>query len=100
MATPAPSVFYEDDWFGPPWLDPAVLLLIHGVAESSRAWYGWVPHLARTYRVIRPDLPGFGRSAAAPGRKWHTAAFAEDLARLLDRLGIDAVHVIGAKLAA
>lgn len=98
MATPAPSVFYEDDWFGPPWLDPAVLLLIHGVAESSRAWYGWVPHLARTYRVIRPDLPGFGRSAAAPGRKWHTAAFAEDLARLLDRLGIDAVHVIGAKL--
>lgn len=92
------SVHFEDDWFGPPWLEPEVILLIHGVAESSQAWYGWVPHLARQFRVIRPDLPGFGRSPATSGRQWTPAAFAADLAALLESLGIESVHVIGAKL--
>lgn len=98
MGTHNGDLFFKDDWFGPPWRVPEAVLLIHGVAESSRAWYGWVPHLARKYRVIRPDLPGFGESGAEAGRSWTTAAYAKDLADLLERLGLDAVHVIGAKI--
>jgi len=92
------DIHVEDDWYGPPWIEPETVLLIHGVAESSRAWYAWVPQLSREFRVIRPDLPGFGQTPARPGREWSTAAFARDLTGLLDRLGLDSVHVVGAKL--
>src|SRR5438094_673074 len=92
------SVHYEDDSFGDPWLQPETVLLIHGVAESSRAWYAWVPHLARAMRVLRPDLPGFGRSSVPGGYDWSTKSFAATLKGFLDNLGADRVHVVGAKL--
>jgi pimeloyl-ACP methyl ester carboxylesterase len=96
---PTLTMFYEDHYFGEPWREPDVVVLIHGVAESSRAWYGWVPHLARELRVLRPDNRGFGRSTVPPpGYAWSTAAFAADLARFLDALGVDRAHIVGAKL--
>jgi pimeloyl-ACP methyl ester carboxylesterase len=74
------------------------VLLIHGIAESSHAWYAWVPHLARRFRVLRPDLPGFGQSTVPPpDYAWSAAAFAADLARLLDELQVESAHVVGAK---
>lgn len=96
---PAFTAYYEDDYFGEPWREAETVLLIHGVAESSRAWYGWVPHLARDFRVLRPDLRGFGRSTVPPpGYAWSPQSFAADLAAFLDALGLEAVHVVGAKL--
>ena len=93
------TMHYEDDYFGDPWLRPEVVLLVHGVAESSRAWYAWVPHLAAKLRVLRPDLRGFGRSTVPPpDYAWSTAAFAADLARFLDALDVESAHVVGAKL--
>src|SRR5215213_7538969 len=56
------ALHYEDDYFGEPWKIPETVLLIHGAAESSKAWFAWVPHLARTFRVLRPDQRGFGQS--------------------------------------
>jgi len=38
-----------------PWTEPATIIMLHGNAESGAVWYGWVPHLARHYRVARPD---------------------------------------------
>ncbi len=94
-----PNVFmaYEDHWFGPPWTVPEAVVMVHGNAESSRAWVSWVPHLAGKYRVVRPDLPGFGASSEPPGYGWSTAELAADIARLLDALGIATCHLIGAK---
>jgi pimeloyl-ACP methyl ester carboxylesterase len=90
---------YEDDYFGEPWLEPQVVLLVHGVAESSRAWYGWVPHLARHFRVLRPDLRGFGGSSVPlAGYGFSIAGFADDLNRFLDLAGVPSAHVIAAKL--
>jgi len=41
-----------------------VVLLVHGLGDkASRDWEGLVRLLARTYRVIRFDLPGFGHSS-------------------------------------
>ena len=64
------TIAYEDDYFGPPWQVPRTVVLVHGNAESSRAWFAWVPRLAARYRVIRPDLPGFGQSPAPQGYGW------------------------------
>jgi 3-oxoadipate enol-lactonase len=96
---PELTIFYEDHWFGDPWRKPEVGLLVHGLAESSRAWFGWVPHLTRELRILRPDLRGFGRSTIPErGLTWSIRTFVEDLKRLLDSLEIEAVHIIGAKL--
>ena len=95
---PTLTLFYEDQWFGEPWNQPEVVLLIHGIAESSRAWFGWVPCLSRDLRVLRPDWRGFGRSTVPPADfKWSPAVLAADLKTFFDKLGIDSAHIVGAK---
>lgn len=42
------------------------LVLLHGLGFDHRLWAATVPYLAGHARVIVPDLPGFGRSAALP----------------------------------
>ena len=91
------DMYVARDWFGPPWERPETVLMLHGIAESSRAWFAWVPHVASRFRVLRPDLPGFGNSPAPPGQVWSTERLAGDVARLLDRLGVERVHVVSAK---
>src|SRR5436305_4822994 len=96
---PGLSMHYEDDYFGEAWIEPETVLLVHGVAESSQAWFAWVPHLARGYRVLRPDLRGFGSSSVpAPGYVWSTKAFASDLDRFMEEVGVSSAHVVSAKL--
>ena len=51
---PTLSMYYEDDYFGEAWLEPETVLLVHGVAESSRAWVAWVPHEVMSNLVEKP----------------------------------------------
>jgi 3-oxoadipate enol-lactonase len=94
-----PGVFmaYDDDWFGRPWTAADAVVMIHGNSESSRAWTCWVPHLAVKYRVVRPDLPGFGASTAPPRYGWSAGELAADISCFLDALKIERCHLIGAK---
>ena len=52
------------------------------------------PWAERGLRVITTERPGFGASTRLPGRGF--AEHADDLAAVLDALGLDAVHVTGA----
>ena len=38
------------------------LLLVHGLGASAERWEHVIPNFAKNYRVIVPDLPGFGKS--------------------------------------
>ena len=91
------QLFYRDDWLGEPWRKPEAALLIHGVYESSIAWFGWVPRMAQEFRVLRPDLPGFGQSKIPGGFEWSMASLTSVLAHFLDRVGVESAHIIGAK---
>jgi 3-oxoadipate enol-lactonase len=99
--SPAPAspdeLFYRDDWIGAPWVKPEVALLIHGNDESSVSWFGWIPRMAQQFRLLRPDLPGFGNSAIPQNFEWSMPSLATTLARFLDRLGVDSAHIVGAK---
>jgi 3-oxoadipate enol-lactonase len=88
---------YEDHSFGEPWTAPETVVMIHGNSESSRAWTCWVPHLARHYRVVRPDLPGFGASPEPADYGWSAAELAADIGRFLDTLNLESCHLVGAK---
>src|SRR5260370_33914804 len=61
---------------------PAVLLL-HGFPSSSHMFRNLIPLLADQYRVVAPDLPGFGFSAA-PERSQFAYTF-DHLAQVIDR---------------
>jgi pimeloyl-ACP methyl ester carboxylesterase len=90
---------YEVDDFTDPWRKPETVLLLHGNAESGVAWNGWVPTLARRYRVVRPDMRGFGQSTPMPrGFPWTLDRIIDDYASLMDHLGIDRFHLVGAKI--
>lgn len=72
---------------------PAVVLLHAGVADR-RMWGPVAGHLGRAFRVVSPDLRGFGESPLPP----EEYADADDVAALLDHLGIDDAAVVGASL--
>ena len=65
---PHQSLHYEDEYFGEPWVTPETVLLIHGAAESSKAWFAWVPHLARSYRWCAPICAASANRRWGPGR--------------------------------
>ena len=91
------ALFYREDWFGEPWRTPEAAVLIHGNDESSIVWYAWVPRMAQAFRLLRPDLPGFGQSKVPPGFEWSLASLAGFVARVLDKAGVESAHIIGAK---
>ena len=64
--SPDGQLHYLVDDFTDPWRPSETILLLHGNAESGAAWYGWVPSLARRFRVVRPDMRGFGQSTPMP----------------------------------
>ena len=89
---------YRDDDFTEPWRSPETMLLLHGNHESGLAWNGWIPRLARRFRVIRPDMRGFGRSTPMPADyPWSLDGLIGDFVQLMDRLGIEKFHLAAAK---
>lgn len=98
-AAPGAQLHYLVDDFTDPWREPETILLLHGNAESGLAWYAWVPLLARSFRVIRPDMRGYGASTPMPRDfPWTLDAIIDDYARLMDSLGVQRFHLVGAKI--
>src|SRR5262245_55563971 len=59
-------VFYREA--GP--VDAPVVLLLHGFPTSSFMYRDLIPRLADDYRVIAPDLPGFGFTDVPAARQY------------------------------
>jgi pimeloyl-ACP methyl ester carboxylesterase len=75
--------------------DAPALVLIHGLAASMRSWDLLVPLLANTYRVVRIDLLGHGRSAKPAGGGYAIPEQAARIGAALDRLGVRDAVVVG-----
>src|SRR6266851_2197306 len=97
--SPDLDMHYRVDDFTDPWRSPETILLLHGNAESGVAWNGWVPTLARDYRVVRPDMRGFGASTPMPADyAWTLDLLIDDFVGLMDALDIARFHLVGAKI--
>jgi pimeloyl-ACP methyl ester carboxylesterase len=70
------------------------LLLLHGIAGSSRTWRDVIPRLTDRFTVIAPDLMGHGQSEKPLG-DYSLGAFASGIRDLLEVLGIDRASVVG-----
>lgn len=75
--------------------DAPVLLLVHGLGASTAWWNPVVPCLADTYRVVRIDLVGHGRSTGPKGgdAAYSITGQAERVGAVLDQLGLNQVLV-------
>jgi pimeloyl-ACP methyl ester carboxylesterase len=78
------SVFYREA--GAP--DAPVVLLLHGFPASSFMYRELIPRLADSYRVIAPDLPGFGFTQVPADRKYQYSfdALARTILSFIDAL--------------
>ncbi|NIH78398.1 alpha/beta fold hydrolase [Amycolatopsis viridis] len=80
---------YDDKGSGP------ALVLVHGHPFDRSMWEPQLDHFsARGWRVVAPDLRGYGETTVVPG-KTPLATFARDLAALLDRLTVDRFVLAG-----
>jgi pimeloyl-ACP methyl ester carboxylesterase len=80
------TVFYREA--GP--ANAPVALLLHGFPASSFQYRELIPRLADNYRVIAPDLPGFGFTELPAARKYKYTfdALAKTLLAFTDALGL------------
>jgi len=80
---------YELTGSGPP------MILMAGWTLNTRFWDGVAPLLSKDYSVVAFDLRGTGRSTSDPELEYSRMADAEDLARVMDHLGIERAHLVG-----
>jgi pimeloyl-ACP methyl ester carboxylesterase len=77
---------------GPP--DAPAVLLLHGWPQHWYMWRRVMAALGEEYRLLAPDLRGFGWTQA-PGYGYDAETFAADQVALLDALDLDRAHVVG-----
>ena len=74
--------------------DAEPLVLLHGWPQHWYAWRRLIGPLSQRYRVIAPDLRGFGWTDA-PSGGYEKRELAADVVALLDALGLDRVRLAG-----
>ncbi|HEX2138679.1 MAG TPA: alpha/beta hydrolase [Woeseiaceae bacterium] len=72
----------------------ATVVLVHCWMCDRTFWSEQVPALSEHYRTIALDLPGHGE-ATANRENWTVSAFGEDVAGLIEDLGLDNVVLVG-----
>ncbi len=73
---------------------PATVVLVHCWMCDRTFWAEQVPVLAERYRTIALDLPGHGQATAAR-EVWKISTYGEDVAGLIEALGLDNVVLVG-----
>src|SRR3954453_12850401 len=72
------------------------VLMMHGFARNARFWNRWVPAVAETRRIYRPDLLGCGASdPMPPGYDLTPQAIGAQIIAVLDALRLERVHWVG-----
>jgi pimeloyl-ACP methyl ester carboxylesterase len=85
---PGSGIYYERMGLGTP------IVLVHGFNLDTRMWDGIFEALAQEHQAIRIDIPMFGQSPAKTGEY----ALYEDIATMLDELGVEQAYFVGHSL--
>jgi len=83
---------YHDVGSGPP------VVLIHGSGPGVSAWANWrpvIPGLSTRFRVLAPDIVGFGYTERPPSFEYGVKGWIDHLVAFLDALGIERADLVG-----
>jgi pimeloyl-ACP methyl ester carboxylesterase len=83
----AMNIHYTDEGRGP------ALVLIHAFPLDHTMWRSQIDHFKGRFRVVAPDLRGFGKSR--PAMPWTIDDACEDIRQILDTLGIENCALAG-----
>lgn len=74
------------------------VVFIHGSGPGVTAWANWrlvMPELSKSFRVIAPDMLGFGYTDRPTDRAYDKDAWVQQVIDLLDALDIAKAHIVG-----
>jgi 2-hydroxymuconate-semialdehyde hydrolase len=74
------------------------VLLIHGSGPGVTGWANWrltMPALAERFRVVVPDMVGFGYTERPDGVSYDMETWVNHILGFMDALGIERAHVVG-----
>jgi pimeloyl-ACP methyl ester carboxylesterase len=81
--------------------DAPVVLLLHGFAGAKEDWAEVASRLlAAGYRVVAPDLPGFGQNRIDPNLSYEVTAQVKRIRAFARELGLERPHLVGCSLGA
>jgi 2-hydroxy-6-oxonona-2,4-dienedioate hydrolase/4,5:9,10-diseco-3-hydroxy-5,9,17-trioxoandrosta-1(10),2-diene-4-oate hydrolase len=86
------TMFVAEAGDGPP------VVMLHGGGPGASGVSNYsrnIEALARRFRVIVPDMPGYGRSAKGVDQSDPFGSLADMIRGLLDEIGVDTAHLIG-----
>jgi len=89
------STHYHDAGSGQP------VLFLHGSGPGVSAWANWrhaLPDLSRSFRVVAPDLVGFGHTERPADVRYSLRSWTDHVWAFLDALGLEQVSVVGNSL--
>jgi len=76
----------------------APVLLIHGSGPGVTGWANWrltIPALAKRFRVLAPDMVGFGYTERPAGVQYNMDTWVSHIIGFMDAMGIERAHVVG-----
>jgi pimeloyl-ACP methyl ester carboxylesterase len=76
-------------------LDGVAIVMLHGFGANADHWVPMARSLRRRFRVLAPDLPGFGRSSAAMTDGFELPLQAERVHAFLRAKGLRRYHLVG-----
>ena len=85
-------MYYEETGSGEP------VLLLHGHTLDRRMWDGQVEYLKESFRLIVPDMRGYGKTTDP--REGYQFTHMDDILTLMDSLHIEKAHVVGLSMGA
>ncbi len=93
ISTKGAAIFMEHGGSGQP------LLFLHGYPQTHMMWHQVAPHFTSQFRVLCPDLRGYGDSAkpkSTPDHRFYSKrAMAQDMVELMDYFGYREFIVVG-----
>src|SRR5215472_10178680 len=91
-----PSLYCAVDDYLWPWERPTPVLMMHGFARNAAFWNRWVPPIADSRRIFRPDLLGCGNSdAPVPDYRYTPEKIGVQILAVFDALSLTRVHWVG-----
>ena len=75
------------------------VILLHGFGGEKDRWVDFLQGFdRRRFRVVVPDLPGFGESSYLPGSSYDICGQVTRLDRFVERIGLERFHIIGVSM--
>ena len=75
-----------------------VLLLLHGIPVDSSLWEGVIKNIDNKYRVIAPDIIGFGKSSKPLNIEYNIDAYTDFIKKFIEKLELKNIIIVGMDL--